>query len=404
MIKKPSDVVTIDQLDRWIYFCLLLYAFSSCISIAGANVAISFGTLFAIIRLYKRPIVVWNILDKGVLKAIGIFLVAIAISAAFADQPSIGLKRLWGYIYRMVPIFLVPLFIRDGKALHKLVVAMFISMCIADVYALWQGYNGEYRATAFSSNAMILAGFLIQVTPIAIVLCMEENVKLIPTKLLYLLTIILSSGALLVNGTRGAWLAILIVLVIYAIAKARTNRKIFVAISVSIILTIIIGSQLSGVVSRVNTFTDVKYQSNSERVLLWQSSIAMFIDHPVVGVGPEHYGDLYRNQYISPDAKERKLGHAHNNFLHILAENGIIGFISFCYLFFHILHFHYLKYKQYPQIFKRSWSGIACLVTLSFLIQGMTEFNFGDSAVIRLYWFILGLSHAYQNLYVPLTE
>ncbi|WP_425058561.1 hypothetical protein SCACP_32200 [Sporomusa carbonis] len=33
------------------------------------------------------------------------------------------------------------------------------------------------------------------------------------------------------------------------------------------------------------------------------------------------------------------------------------------------------------------------LVTISLMVQGLTEYNFDDSAVIRMYWFIVGLAY-----------
>lgn len=63
----------------------------------------------------------------------------------------------------------------------------------------------------------------------------------------------------------------------------------------------------------------------------------MFRDHPVLGVGLGQYKDNYQQKYILPQAKEPYLTHAHNNFLPMLAENGIIGFAGFfnaaCWLY-----------------------------------------------------------------------
>ena len=120
---------------------------------------------------------------------------------------------------------------------------------------------------------------------------------------------------------------------------------------------------------------------------MWQSAWAMFLDHPLSGVGAQNYEYQYQNHYISPLAKERGQMHAHSNIFQVLAEQGLIGFGAFCLLFGVIL--------------KRSWQGmrqgsfwgyLLFFATMGLLLQGLTEFNFGNAAVIRLYWLFVGVA------------
>ena len=45
---------------------------------------------------------------------------------------------------------------------------------------------------------------------------------------------------------------------------------------------------------RVQSITSTKYQSNTERILIWQSTYHMFQDPPVLGVGLGQYKDSYQ--------------------------------------------------------------------------------------------------------------
>lgn len=133
-------------------------------------------------------------------------------------------------------------------------------------------------------------------------------------------------------------------------------------------------------------------QSNSERILLWKSSWNMFIDHPLTGIGTRNFKELYQTKYILPEAKEPYLGHAHNNFFQILAENGIFGLMSFIYLFGYILFRTWKSYKANNSAIMLA----AFLATIGFLIHGSTEWSFDNPSVSRLLWLILSLAFAQQ--------
>jgi O-antigen ligase len=60
-----------------------------------------------------------------------------------------------------------------------------------------------------------------------------------------------------------------------------------------------------------------------ERMAHWQAGWYMFLDHPWLGVGACNYGDAYPAYYVGPWPEA--LGHAHNYYVNMLAELGIIG-------------------------------------------------------------------------------
>lgn len=376
--------MTIKLLDKGIWLGLCLYALSSSTSIAVANIGISLASLFALLRNLKQPLSI-N-LDKGLGSVLFLFLSTMLLSAIFSPEPDVGLLRLWAYIYRMFPLFLVVMFVKEKKQIIKLILLMGISMLISGSYAIWQGVQGDYRVAAFTSNAMIFAGFLIQLIPLYFLIIQGNVSKWVKFTILF--TLFLSVLALVLNGTRGAWLAVVATLLIYMIMHIKKQKKLVLVCMVFLVVVGAIFSQNPLLQDRLYSMTDITNQSNSERVFLWKSAVQMFVDKPFFGVGLGRFEKVYLENYISPFAKER-LGHAHNNFMHILAENGIVGLLGFLVLFSYIVIDSYTKYRTQ----KHLWGGVVFFVTISLLIQGLTEFNFGDSAVIRMYWFILGISY-----------
>jgi O-antigen ligase len=63
------------------------------------------------------------------------------------------------------------------------------------------------------------------------------------------------------------------------------------------------------------------------RVNLWLSAWRMFLDHPLLGVGPDNFLYAYRSFYILPSAwQEPNLSHPHNIGMDFLSRLGMLGF------------------------------------------------------------------------------
>lgn len=67
--------------------------------------------------------------------------------------------------------------------------------------------------------------------------------------------------------------------------------------------------------------------STAERLAHWIAGLHMFMDHPVLGVGIGNYADAYPRYFITIFTDP--LGHAHNYYINIAAETGLIGLIAF---------------------------------------------------------------------------
>lgn len=60
-----------------------------------------------------------------------------------------------------------------------------------------------------------------------------------------------------------------------------------------------------------------------QRMSLWQAAWDMFLAHPLIGVGPGNFDVAYL-QYALPGWPQLP-GHAHNYYLNLLAETGLLG-------------------------------------------------------------------------------
>lgn len=67
--------------------------------------------------------------------------------------------------------------------------------------------------------------------------------------------------------------------------------------------------------------------STAERLAHWIAGGNMFLDHPFLGVGIGNYPDAYPQYMITIFVNS--LGHAHNYYINIAAEAGLIGLVAF---------------------------------------------------------------------------
>ncbi len=144
---------------------------------------------------------------------------------------------------------------------------------------------------------------------------------------------------------------------------------------------------------RLLSIFDPYHPSNYSRFCFWRAGFKMVKDHPVFGVGDIDLQNLYR-EYKRPYDKEIQ-GHMHNNYIHLLVTLGIVGFLIVMSLLFMIgkkMYSVYGKVKS-DDLYRAYVLGFAGVFT-SFLVAGLTEWNFGDHEIITLVWFHLGLMFA----------
>ena len=421
---------------------ICLFAVTSFLSIAATNVFLGISTLLFLINLYRDKRVNLNEDKVPYLKAIGVFAGALLISALCSGEFVQGLKT-WAdfFLWRFMP-FLILLFVFDKKEDAKKVYYAILGAFLVDaLYVIYQGVfvyklNINWaRPYGFTGHPMTFAGFLCILVPILLVLVFESKVLGKYSKLA-LPAFIVGVGALVLNSTRGAWLAVGIVVGLIGLNYMIRSKKIFIGCVVLMLVGGLLLSNNQAFMKRVNTFSSVKSASQNPRFEIWDVAVVLFKEHPVLGVGLGQFKDEYREKYskvhpvnekqkrlaaeykkyidnrkakkLTPIQKKMtkakrnelykayvaqrkyegigRLTHAHNNFLQMLGENGLVGFAGYVFAFGYIL---WRNIKNYF-VNKNPYALMIAGSTGALVLQGLTEYNFGNGAVMKLYWLVLG--------------
>ncbi len=156
-------------------------------------------------------------------------------------------------------------------------------------------------------------------------------------------SLVLTTMGIVMSWSRGAWLAFAAALGAMNMLRSRRGALLFTLLVLLIALAGLLGSLRllpTAIIQRLTSFvpfatvqdvraaeiTDENY-AVLERLAHWESALAMWRDHPWIGVGFGNYDVAYPT-YALPKWP-MALGHAHNYYLNIAAETGLLGLIGY---------------------------------------------------------------------------
>jgi O-antigen ligase len=147
-------------------------------------------------------------------------------------------------------------------------------------------------------------------------------------------------GGILVSFSRGAWIGVAAGIAVTALVAIRRYWHIVVPAMPVAVLVALVGLTLLApdtLTDRVGSIAEEArpFDASSipitpenfavvERMAHWQAGWRMFEDHPMTGVGAGNYNANYPDYYVR-ETFVTSQGHAHNFYIHMLAENGIVG-------------------------------------------------------------------------------
>lgn len=138
-------------------------------------------------------------------------------------------------------------------------------------------------------------------------------------------------------------------------------------------------------------------ESSRQRMEVWVSAVNQFkssTKSEVIGVGPRHFAPV---PIEGPN--KQVLDHAHSNYLQSLATTGLIGFIVYLWLCLASLKLAWQNVnKARAEDVLDKGIGLGVLGgTLSLMLAGIFEYNFGTGNVRLCQWFLLAMLTAQQS-------
>jgi len=269
-------------------------------------------------------------------------------SIAYADDRPAAIKEALKWLELLIALVVVVDLTREVRSARWVVGAMLVAGAAEAAYGAIQfltdngpgafQLDGALRAFGHFDQPNPFAGYLTMIMPLAVCmgLCRAN-----PTPFRWLA---LGSAGLIAAGiglsqSRGAWLGAAVAAACLLLAWSRFTRRLLipgvlggalaVALAVSGVLPPAILDRLAQTIEYFGIFDVRTVEVTSEnwaiveRMAHWQAGWYMFLAHPWLGVGAGNYGQAYPDFFVSTwrDA----LGHAHNYYINMLAELGLVG-------------------------------------------------------------------------------
>lgn len=250
----------------------------------------------------------------------------------------------------------------------------------------------ELRKRVFATweNPNILAAYLDIV--ICVLLGLFAKMKNKNTRIYLALFMVASLACLAMTYARGALLTIAVIIGCYGILR---DRRILLS------LILVAGGVLAldpVLLERMQTAFLVADTSSEMRIAMWESTVQMIMDHPLLGIGWGAYWMVYPlyDTYIVDGSVT--LVHAHNIYLNYWAEIGLIGGTAFLWYFFKTMGLALFNKRVLPDTLMEGLLLGLGLALVSVALNGVTDdvlFNIPSSMLL---WLLCGLVYAIRSL------
>mgnify|MGYP000961721370 FL=1 len=376
-------------LESWIAITITLMACFTRLSMAAGQVFYVIAILLSIIYIWKhRHNLYVPSYVKKYSKSLIVMLLLLLPSAVLTNNISIGLPEFINvWLWRIPVFFIIALCIRNKKTLFTMLAVFFVDFGIDNLVAFYQHFSGmTARGWGFGSSVLTISGLMVMLVPIfCVILLDKEFPNYVKAAALWALGCV--GFGMYGNQSRGSWLFNMIMVPIVSLPYVM-KRFIHVVAVLAVLGGVIWGfSTQPQYVARFESITNTTTDgSNLGRFEVWTSAINMFKDYPAIGVGIGQWRTKYEESYRLP-SENQHLYHAHNNFIQLLSEVGILGLLGV------LIFYGYMVIDNAKIWYRRRdpYSLCAMIAVFSYVfVFGQIEYTLDNSSGIRLMYFILG--------------
>jgi putative inorganic carbon (HCO3(-)) transporter len=182
------------------------------------------------------------------------------------------------------------------------------------------------------------------------------------------------------SGSRGSWIAAIAgLLTIFALGRSRLRSKILLVSA--LLFVVLLASALPYLpLKRGESLDDFTVET---RTTVYLTALLLFLEHPVIGIGMTNF------QEVLPTAIQwdNPIIHAHNIYLQILAEDGIVGFLLY------YLPIFYLMYRSLQSARGSATALMASAGLVVICVHGLFDnLLYSNPQYLMLVAFVFGLS------------
>lgn len=389
-----------------------------------AEILIILGLMFWALRMIDSEQIRFNSASLNL--PVAIFMGICVLSLIWSNNFIVSLKELPLFLTGPLLYFVVTNNISNKQQVNRILNALIIVGSLFGLYGIFQYYGidlplwvrnvGRQQVFGLFGNVNFFAEYLIVPLPIAISLFFASRNKF--KKCLLFISILAMGTALMFTFTRGSYLALgsalIVMFFLFLISRdinfIKNKKKYFIIVIAAVIIITSLffipsplnkpGTVIFKIKSRISPTQFTQDIAIQRRISIWKFTALMIKDHPIIGsgIGTFKYNSLKYQAIFFDQGQNRSLyvhgfaTKAHNEYLQLWAELGIIGLGIFIWLFISFFSYglRFLKKSKnnYNQGIVIGFMGVAVAI----LIDSIFGFPFHLIATVILFWLSMGLT------------
>jgi hypothetical protein len=262
----------------------------------------------------------------------------------------------------------------------------------------------DWRATGFYNHWVTYSEVLQLIASLALGILLALKQKKTLTGALLLLAIAGLIFALGMTVTRASWIGFAISAVAMLLLSVSRRTILIVA---ACALPLVLASVLLLQQKRSIHFFDQQDQSTSWRETVWKEGFALLVSKPrhlVFGVGMDSIKGHWREWGLFDNGRI-PIGHMHSNLLQIALERGLPALIVWLILLgVYVRMLWCIQRRAGIEDYARGVALGALGGTIGFFASGLVHYNWGDSEVVTVFYFIMGLCLVVERTNQQVTD
>lgn len=261
----------------------------------------------------------------------------IALILLMTIHVPIATNNYWAFqIWKVVVLYFIVYlsiisFVDSHSKIEKLIQIWISVILFCAVYGLLHG--GKIPGSTFLGDENDFALVMDMSLPLAFFMALKSDSMRI--RLFYISAICIFVFACIISFSRGGFIG-LVVATIYC--WYNTQRRMLAAALVAMLIGIMYLSAPQGYGARLKSISEENVQSGTgeSRWYSWKLAWRMFLDHPIIGVGPGNYPFLTEDYQTTKELSDRNAYRrnmwgraAHSLHFTVLSELGFIGILLF---------------------------------------------------------------------------
>ena len=313
--------------------------------------------------------------------AILLYTSVMLLSAVGATAPDEALREVikWAELLALLLVAPAMLHVRQGRWLAAALVLGAVGQALFGLYQFVFQIGPEHfaildrfmRASGSFGQPNPFGGYLGLTLPVAVSLALWawtallHNTTRTPSAVLwalfYSVASVLIAAGLIASWSRGAWLGAVVGVGIVLVLRSRTAAIVTGLAVLAMLIALLLGTFSpetvpAPIAERVQDIpvyfgmTDALSQPVTdanfavlERLAHWVAAERMWASAPWLGVGPANFNTIY--PLVRLARWDIALGHAHNIYLNVLAETGLIGLMAYTGLLVTALAFVWRRFR-----------------------------------------------------------